>query len=146
MTDRYTPAQIYSLAIGATLLLIGILGFLVDSAFDTGTNINGETLIGFEVNGWHNLVHILSGLVGLTLWRNPATARNFALGFGAVYAVVTLWGLIDGNNVLGLIPVNAADNVLHLLIAAAGIAAGLASRAVRHDARDRDPGAARTAA
>ena len=73
------------------------------------------------------------------------TARTFALGFGAVYGVVTLWGLIDGNNVLGLIPVNGADNMLHLLIAAAGIAAGLASRAVRHDVRDHDHGTARTA-
>jgi hypothetical protein len=75
-------------------------------------------------------------------------AQMYSLVFfalGAVYAVVTLWGLIDGDNVLGLIPVNAADNVLHLLIAAAGIAAGLASSAVRHDARDSDRGTARTA-
>jgi hypothetical protein len=33
-----------------------------------------------------------------------------------------------GDNVLGIIPVNAADNVLHLAIAALGIVAGLASR------------------
>ena len=145
MTDRYTPAQIYSLVFGATLLLVGIVGFAADSSFETGTNISGGELIVFEVNGWHNLVHILSGLVGLALWRNPATARSFALGFGVVYAIVTLWGFIDGNTVLGLIPVNAADNVLHLLIAAAGIAAGLASPAVRHDARDRDRGTPRTA-
>ena len=143
MTDRYTPAQIYALAFGATLLLVGILGFAADSSFETGTNISGGELIVFEVNGWHNLVHILSGLLGLALWRNPATARTFALGFGAVYAVVTLWGFIDGNDVLGLIPVNAADNVLHLVIAAAGIAAGLASNAAGRDTRDR--AAARTA-
>ena len=145
MTDRYTPAQIYALAIGATLLLVGIVGFAADSSFETGKNISGGELIAFEVNGWHNIVHILSGLVGLALWRNPATARTFALGFGAVYAIVTLCGFIDGNTVLGLIPVNAADNVLHLLIAAAGIAAGLASAAVRHGAGDRDRGTARTA-
>jgi hypothetical protein len=35
--------------------------------------------------------------------------------------------------------------VLHLLIAAAGIAAGLASSAVRHHARDSDRGTARIA-
>lgn len=143
MTDRYTPAQIYALAFGATLLLVGIVGFAADSSFATGTNISGGELIVFEVNGWHNIVHILSGLVGLAMWRNPATARTYALGFGAVYAVVTLWGFIDGNTVLGLIPVNAADNILHLVIAAAGIAAGLASTAVRREAGER--GAARTA-
>jgi hypothetical protein len=128
MTGRYTPAQIYSLAFGATLLLVGILGFLAESSFDAGSNVNGSNFIAFEVNGWHNLVHIASGLVGLALWRSPSGARSFALGFGLVYGIVTLWGFIDGNDVLGLIPVNAADNVLHLLIATLGIAAGLASR------------------
>jgi hypothetical protein len=90
--------------------------------------VNGSDFIAFEVNGWHNLVHIASGLVGLALWRSVSGARSFALGFGLVYGIVTLWGFIDGNDVLGLIPVNAADNVLHLLIATLGIAAGLASR------------------
>ncbi len=127
MTDRYTPAQIYSLAFGATLLLIGIVGFAVNSSFATGTSLTGDELIVFEVNGWHNLVHVASGLVGLALWRNPVTARSFALGFGLVYGLVTLLGFIDGNDVLGLLPVNAADNVLHLAISAAGILAGLAS-------------------
>jgi hypothetical protein len=41
---------------------------------------------------------------------------------------VTIWGFVTGDQVLWLIPVDAADNVLHLLIAAAGLAAGLASR------------------
>ena len=135
MTDRYTPAQIYSLAFGATLLLVGILGFIAESSFNTGANVDGSNLIIFEVNGWHNLVHIASGLVGLALWRNPAGARSFALGFGAVYLLVTLYGFVDGNDIIGLFPVNAADNVLHLLISLAGIAAGLASTAERRPSR-----------
>jgi hypothetical protein len=128
MTDKYTPAQIYSLVFGATLLLVGILGFIAESAFDAGSDVNGSDLIIFEVNGWHNLVHIASGLLGLALWRSVSGAKSFALGFGLVYLIVTIWGFVDGNDVLGLIPVNGADNVLHLLIALAGIAAGLASR------------------
>ena len=127
MTDRYTPAQIYSLAFGATLLLIGIVGFAVNSSFDTGTALTGDELIVFDVNGWHNLVHIASGLVGLALWRNPATARSFALGFGLGYGLVTVVGFSDGDDVLGLLAINGADNVLHLAISAAGILAGLAS-------------------
>jgi hypothetical protein len=73
-------------------------------------------------------VHILSGLLGLALARRRDTARAYALGFGAVYLVVTIWGFITGDQVLWLIPVDAADNVLHLLIAVTGLAAGLASR------------------
>src|SRR3954471_16698233 len=108
-TDEKTPAQIYSLAFGATLLLVGIVGFIADSSFGSGSNVQGSDFIIFEVNGWHNLVHIASGLAGLALSRTRPSARLFALGFGAVYGLVTLWGFIDGNDVLGLIPVDAAD-------------------------------------
>src|SRR5687767_12218717 len=58
-----TPAQWYCLLAGAALLLAGIVGFFVDSSFDTGSNIDGDALVGFEVNGFHNLVHIASGLL-----------------------------------------------------------------------------------
>jgi hypothetical protein len=120
-----TPAQIYSLAIGLTLLVVGLVGFLVDSSFDAGSNLGGDELIWFRVNGWHNVVHIASGLAGIALSRTPASGRAFALGFGAVYGAVTIWGFID-HSVLDLIPVNTADNWLHLFIAALGIVAGLA--------------------
>ena len=128
-TPERTPAQLYSLIFGATLLLAGILGFIADASFgDLGSGVNGDKLIGiFEVNGWHNVVHVASGLVGLAMAGKPASARLFALGFGAVYLLVTIIGLIDGNSIFGLLAINAADNVLHILIALAGIAAGLAS-------------------
>ena len=126
-TNGKTPAQIYAMALGVVLLLVGILGFFADSSFDTGSNVQGGSLLGFEVNGIHNLVHIASGLVGLALMGKNSTARLYAFGFGAVYALVAIIGLIDGETVLGLIPVNGADNVLHLAIAATGILAGIAS-------------------
>jgi hypothetical protein len=80
-------------------------------------------------------VHIASGLVGLALARTAAGARLFALGFGIVYAIVTLYGLLAGSNVLGIVAINGADNVLHLLIAAAGLAAYAASRTTVREPR-----------
>jgi hypothetical protein len=91
---------VYAIVFGATRLLVGVVGFIADSSFDTGSNVQGGDLITFEVNGWH----ILSGIVGLALWRNARTARLYALGFGTVYLIVTIWGFVDGNSVLGLIP------------------------------------------
>ena len=126
MTNDRTPAQLYALLFGAVLLLVGIVGFAADSSFGSGSDVDGSNLIAFEVNGWHNLVHIASGLAGLALARSVAGARAFALGFGAVYGLVTLWGFIDGDTVLWLVPVNTADNFLHLALAVLGIAAGLA--------------------
>ena len=128
-----TPAQWYCLLAGAALLLAGLAGFIVDSTFDTGGDIDGDALIGFEVNGWHNLVHIASGVLLLAASAKRASAKTVALLFGVVYGVVTLIGLIDGDTVLGLLPVNPADNILHLALSLAGIVAALAS-----DADDRD--------
>ena len=126
-SDR-TPAQLYSLIFGAVLLLTGILGFIADSSFGgLGNGVEGDELVLFEVNGWHNIVHLASGALGLALAGSAASARLFALGFGTVYLLVTIIGFIDGNDIFGLLPINSADNVLHLLIALAGIAAGLAS-------------------
>lgn len=128
MTSDRTPAQLYALLFGSVLLAVGILGFISDSSFGSGSDVQGSDFIVFEVNGWHNIVNILSGLLGLALWRRGDTARLYALGFGGTYLVVTIWGFITGDQVLWLLPVDAADNVLHLLIAVAGLAAGLASR------------------
>lgn len=127
MTNERTPAQLYALLFGAILLLVGVVGFAADSSFGTGSDVDGSNLIAFEVNGWHNLVHIASGIAGLALARTVGGARAFALGFGAIYLVVTLWGFADGNSVLWLIPVNTADNFLHLALGVLGLAAGLSS-------------------
>ena len=143
-----TPAQIYCLAIGATLLLVGLLGFIADGTFDTAAsgrdseggnangNLQGDSFLGFEVNGWHNVVHILSGIFLLASYRKRGAAKSAALAFGVVYLIVAIIGLIDGNDVLGFIPVNGADNVLHLLLGGLGIASGLASKSTYDDHRD----------
>ncbi|HEX8205391.1 MAG TPA: DUF4383 domain-containing protein [Solirubrobacteraceae bacterium] len=122
-----TPAQWYCTLAGLALLLAGILGFFFDSSFDTGGNIDGDAFLGFEVNGFHNIVHILSGLLLLGASAKRASAKAVALLFGIVYGVVALIGLIDGETVLGLIPVNPADNILHIALAAVGILAAIAS-------------------
>ena len=83
------------------------------------------------VNGWHNVVHLLSGLAGLALFRSYSGARAYAIGLAVVYTVVAIWGFVigGGESILGFLPVNTEDNVLHLLIALAGLFAGLGTRA-----------------
>jgi|GEM_PF-457311 hypothetical protein len=122
-------AQMFCLVTGAVLLIVGILGFTSDASFDAGSNVQGDEFLGFEVNGWHNLVHIATGAFLLAVAGNAATAISGALIFGALYVVVFIWGLID-DTVLWLVPINGADNVLHLILALAAIAAALAARSM----------------
>jgi len=85
------------------------------------------------VNGWHNVVHILTGAIGLAVATSYGNARLYAIGLGAVYVVIAIAGFIagDGETLLSIIPVNTEDNVLHLLIGVAGLGAGLATPAVQ---------------
>src|SRR3712207_3259739 len=113
---RKSPAQIYSLTFGATLLLVGILGFFYTADFSTGAASsepgNKDAILGvFDVNGWHNVVHILSGLLGLSLAGSWFGARVYAIGFGATYLVVAALGFAigDGESIFGLIPINSAE-------------------------------------
>ena len=126
-----TPARLYAGLIGATLLVAGIIGFFYSSSF--GSPGDREAVLGIlDVNGWHNLVHLASGVVGLLAFSSgPRASRTYALVFGAVYIVVAIWGFIVGDNgeILSIIPVNTEDNFLHLLIGIAGIGAGAATPA-----------------
>ena len=124
---RYrTPAQAYALIVGGTLVVAGVIGFFYSAAF--GSPRGGDAVFGIpDVNGWHNVVHIVTGALGLAALGYAA--RAYAGGLGLVYIVVAIWGFIigDGESILGFIPVNTEDNVLHLLIGLAGIGAYAAS-------------------
>ncbi len=126
-----TPAQIYSLVFGAVLVVAGIIGFFYSSDFASPGHVDGVFGI-LDVNGWHNVVHIVTGAAGLLAFGAGARyARLYAGGLGVVYLVVAIWGFIigDGEAILGFLPVNTEDNVLHLLIGIAGIGAGMATPA-----------------
>jgi hypothetical protein len=138
--DERSPAQVYALVIGLTLVVAGIAGFFYNASFSTGDDIERDAVLGvLDVNGWHNIVHIASGAIGLFVAGSYGGARVYALGLGVVYLLVALLGFIagDGEEILNLIPVNTADNFLHLLIGIAGIGAGLAT-----PARERYPATA----
>jgi hypothetical protein len=125
-----TPAQWYALVFGATLVVAGIIGFFYSADFGKPGDVDGVLGI-LDVNGWHNLVHIATGVLGL-MSLSYGGARVYALGLGAVYVVVAIWGFIvgDGDQILSIVPVNTEDNVLHALIGLAGLAAYAATPAV----------------
>ena len=131
MEDR-SPAQVYALVFGVTLVAAGVLGFFYSASFNDELADSDEVLGILAVNGWHNLVHIATGALGLAVAGSYANARLYALGLGAVYIALGIIGLLLDNpdTLLSIIPLNDEDNVLHLLIGVAGIGAGLATPAV----------------
>jgi len=127
--NNYTPASLYAGLIGAVLLVAGIIGFFYSASFGSPGNVDAVLGI-LDVNAWHNLIHIASGALGLLAFSAGARAsRTYALAFGAVYIVVAIWGFIIGNHesILGFVPINTEDNVLHLILGVLGLGAYAAS-------------------
>jgi 4-hydroxybenzoate polyprenyltransferase len=130
--DQTTHLQKAALAVAAAFALVGVLGFIpgVTTDYDRMELIgheSGAELLGiFGVSIFHNVVHLLFGLAGFALARTWSGARAYLLGGGAIYLVLALYGvLVDRHEEANFIPVNDADNWLHLVLGGAMIALGV---------------------
>jgi hypothetical protein len=127
--EQSSPARLYAGLAGATLVVAGITGFFYSASFGSPGDVDAVFGI-LDVNGWHNVVHILTGALGLVAFSTGiVAARQYALGIGLVYLIVAVWGFVvgDGDQILGIVPVNTCDNFLHLVLGLAGVGAGLAT-------------------
>ena len=111
--------QMLGLAFGAIYLLVGIVGFFI-TGFDNFAGHDDATLIVFDINPLHNIVHILIGVAGLALSRTLAGARTFGLLLAVGYGLAFLYGLFAVGQDWDILNLNWADNILHLLSAIVG--------------------------
>ncbi|HVI68979.1 MAG TPA: DUF4383 domain-containing protein [Magnetospirillaceae bacterium] len=113
-----------AMVFGAVFLLVGLLGFVPGI---TSTNGDGmQLLLGlFMVDPIHSAVHIVSGLAGLVAaGASTKAAKAYLIGFGVIYALVSLVGFFD-LTLFGLMHVNMADNWLHIVLTLGLLGAGL---------------------
>ena len=122
-----------ALAVGAVFLLVGVLGFVPGITTNYGElgaagHHSGAMLLGiFQVSVLHNVVHLLFGVAGIALSRTSSGARTYLVGGGAVYLVLWLYGLVvDQDSAANFVPLNTADNWLHLFLGLGMVGLGLA--------------------
>ncbi|GAA3462617.1 DUF4383 domain-containing protein [Saccharothrix longispora] len=127
------PVRAAAIAVSVVFLLVGVLGFVpgitahLDRIAFAGPGSGAHLLGVFHVSVLHNLVHLLFGAVGLLLSRTAPGARGFLIGGGAVYLVLWVYGLVvDKGSAANFVPLNAADDWLHLGLGAGMVALGLA--------------------
>jgi hypothetical protein len=132
---RDRPARLLAAAVAATFLVVGVLGFVPGVTTDHDQLSFAEhhseaQLLGvFQVSVLHNVVHLLFGVAGLVLARTAAGATTYLVGGGLVYAVLFVYGVsIDQDSAANVVPVNTADNYLHLGLALGMVALGLVGR------------------
>lgn len=133
--DKRDPLRIAALVVAATFLLVGILGFIPGVT----TNYEGMTFAGhestamllgvFHVSILHNIVHLGFGIAGLFLARTFGGASIFLIGGGVIYLVLWLYGLvIDEDSAANFVPLNTADDWLHLVLGVGMAGLGLLLR------------------
>lgn len=131
--DGASPARLYATLVGGVLVIAGIVGFFYSASFGGPGKVD-DVLGVLAVNGWHNLFHIVTGAIGLLV--AGYAARQYALWLGVVYLAIAVWGFMigSGDSILGFIPVNAEDSVLHLILGLLGVGAAMATPAGAREA------------
>ncbi|MBD0293468.1 MAG: DUF4383 domain-containing protein [Jiangellaceae bacterium] len=139
-----TNMQRAALAVGVVFLLIGVLGFIpgITTDYDTmefaGSDSDAQLLGIFQVSILHNIVHLLFGIAGLVLARTWSGARAYLIGGGIIYLVLWLYGLIiDEDSDANFIPVDTADDWLHLVLGVGMVALGFVFQRQRPPTRGR---------
>ncbi|WP_084964339.1 DUF4383 domain-containing protein [Thermoactinospora rubra] len=130
-TTTRSPLQLAALVVGATFLLVGVLGFIpgLTTGYDTmqfaGHHSDAMLLGIFQVSILHNVVHLLFGVAGILMARTWTAARAFLIGGGVVYLMLWIYGLlVDQDSAANFVPLNTADNWLHLLLGVGMVALG----------------------
>jgi Domain of unknown function (DUF4383) len=120
-----SPARLYATLVGAFLLILGIVGFFYSASFGSPGAV--EAALGvLRVNAWLNMLHILTGALGLAL--AGFASRKYALALGVLYTALAIWGFaIAGAAILGFLPASGGDDALHLALGLLGLAAAAAT-------------------
>lgn len=113
---------------GVIFLVIGVLGFV------PAATTNGMLLGFFHVNLWHNIVHLLTGVIALSAGCGCCascsicdkwTPKLFFQAFGVIYGLVAVLGFWYGNEaIFGWIANNTADTFLHVGVAVVSLYLG----------------------
>lgn len=112
--------SMFARILGIVLLIVGLLGFVLSSP-----------LLGlFGVNLVHNLIHVVSGILGILagFTMMGKYAKTFNVTFGLVYLLVAIVGFAGIAFFTDLLVLNLADNLLHLLIAVASLGVGFGAK------------------
>jgi len=122
------PARLYGLVLGGLLCLLGVAGFFYDASFDTGDRLASDYLAGtLLVNGWRNVLYLLTGLAALAFAARAPRVTAYALG--GFYLLLGIWGLIETErgigSILDVLPLGGRDNAFHMVVGLLGVGAGL---------------------
>ena len=108
---RERLVTVRGVALAFALWSIGgaVVAFAGNASFDPESQ-GGWPL---ALNGWHAVLHLVPGIVGLLACRSAVTARAYLAAAATTYLAAVAWGVADGANAFGLVAVDTGGNLLH---------------------------------
>ncbi|MBP1137251.1 hypothetical protein JOE31_003483 [Arthrobacter sp. PvP023] len=131
------------MGVGIVLMLVGVLGFIpgITQQYGElrflGPDSHAMFLGLFQTSMLLNIVQLVIGATGWVMSRNGMGARNFLMGFGLLYIVLSIFGLIVGvGSAANFLSLNTLDNWTHMVLGVLMIGAGwILSRHLAEDRR-----------
>ena len=129
-------AQLAAVLIGLAYAVGGVIGFAI-TGFTGVVGPVGNSLLGFTLNPFHDLIHLAIGLMLLgAATRDTAVTEGVLLGVGGIYIVAAITGFIYAHiPVITITTAGNADNYLHLVTGATAILAAVISAGATGHAR-----------
>ena len=126
-----TDVQNAGMGVGIVLMVVGVLGFIpgitarYGELMFLGPNSHAMLLGLFQVSMLLNIVQLVIGATGWAMSRSERGARRFLLGAGALYIVLSIYGLSVGvDSAANFLSLNMLDNWTHMVLGVLMIAAG----------------------
>ncbi|MDP9395954.1 MAG: DUF4383 domain-containing protein [Actinomycetota bacterium] len=119
--------QLVALGFAAVYVVVGLVGFLVTGFSGFAEPNTDRQLLGFELNPFHNVGHLVTGMTGLLLARTLGGARAYGWVLVASHVGLLVFGLLYANQdtPLNFFSFNVADNVLHVGVILVGLVIAL---------------------
>lgn len=116
-------ARTLAIVFGVVFVLVALLGFI-------NSGITGENGI-FQTDTLHDIVHLLFGVILLVVaFTAPLRSASWLTIIGVIYLVLAVLGFLlvgmESGKLLGLVLMNGADHVLHVVLGVVLILAGRA--------------------
>lgn len=119
-----STAQMFAVVVGVVLIVVGVVGMIMNASFATGAGLTAEELLFLDVNGWSNVLYLVTGAALAIGSLNAARAKLASMIVGGIYLLLTVWSLFD-SSILGLLPVNDMTAILYAAIGVIGLTFGL---------------------
>jgi hypothetical protein len=127
-----TTIQKLAAVFGVVFILVAIVGFIAPGGMamqPTDPATAAKALGMFPVNLLHNIVHVLFGIWGLAASRSWGGSKQFFIGAGVIYALLTVCAFLSPSG-FGLVPLGGSDIGLHAVLAVVMLAIGITAKPV----------------